>query len=82
MGTNYLPPFANGSGANVLDYASWMTLTDQQTGFQSGIARSIRCNFPWAEGAAAAHAIGSVVVANTNADATIVATALATNFGN
>lgn len=82
MGTNYLPPFANGSGANVLDYASWMTLADQQTGFQSGIARSIRCNFPWAEGAAAAHAIGSVVVANTNADATIDATALATNFGN
>lgn len=80
MATNYLPPFANASGANVIDYATWITLTDQQTGFEQGIARSIRCNFPWAEGAAAAHALGEIVIANTNQDATINASALATNL--
>ena len=80
MATNYLPPFANASGANVIDYATWITLTDQQTGFEQGIARSIRCNFPWAEGAAAAHALGEIVVANTTQDATINASALATNL--
>lgn len=80
MATNKLPPFANGTGANVLDYSAWVSLPDQQTGFESGIARSIRCNFPWAEGAAAAHALGELVVANTTADATIDASALATNL--
>lgn len=80
MATNYLPPFANGTGANVIDYATWITLPDQQTGFEAGIAKSIRCNFPWAEGAAAAYALGEIVVANTTADATINASALATNL--
>lgn len=80
MATNNLLPFANGAGANVQDEATWSSLPDVATGFQSGLAVSKNFNRILAQGGAAGYAIGKVVVDWLGQDATIDATALGTNF--
>ena len=80
MATNELLPFANGGGANVIDFSSWNALSQRQSGFVSGVASSQQFNRILAQGGAAGYVVGQMVADLANQNATIDATALYTNF--
>ena len=80
MATNELLPFANGGGANVIDFSSWNALSQRQSGFVSGVASSQQFNRILAQGGAAGYVVGQMVADLANQNATIDATTLYTNF--
>ena len=82
MADNKFTPFANGGGANVLDWSSWSALSSLiENGFQSGIAISEQFNRVFAQGSAAGYAVGQFVVDQLGVDADpLDATTLAANF--
>ena len=71
MATNFLYPFANASGANVVSGATWQAYGQRTTGFQSGIAKSEYCNYAFAQGGNPGHAIGQLIVDYAEKDATL-----------
>jgi hypothetical protein len=83
MATNKLLPFANGVGANVVDYATWSSLsTLLGQGFVTGVARSDYANRVFAQGALASYILGQFVVDQTAQDADLNETTFYTNFKN
>lgn len=83
MATNKLLPFANGIGANVIDYASWAAKTTLLSGgFVTGIAKSEEVNRLLAQGALASYILGQLVVDQTAQDADLDEATFYTNFKN
>ena len=83
MATNKLLPFANGVGANVIDYASWSAKTTLLSGgFVTGIAKSEEVNRLLSQGALASYILGQLVVDQIAQDADLNETTFYTNFKN
>lgn len=68
-GTNNFLPFGTGSSPNVIDDATYNSLTARGTGFQSGVAQSQQLNKVWRQSSVIAAAVGQLI-ANTGANAT------------
>ena len=82
MAVNQLLPFANGSQANVVDFNTWQSLAQRESGFVSGIASSQQFNRILAQGGAAGYVIGEFVKTHAGQNATIDAKTLFTNYVN
>ena len=83
MATNKLLPFANGVGANVVDFATWSgETTILSGGFVTGIAKSNYVNRLLSQGALASYALGQLVVDQTSQDADLNENTFYTNFKN
>lgn len=83
MATNWLKPFANGTGANIVSEADWSGNSMKATlaqGFQSGIAKSAEVNRALAQGTSAGYAIGQLVADYAGRDAGVDAADLYEGF--
>lgn len=83
MATNWLRPFANGTGANIVSEADWSGNSMKATlarGFQSGIAKSAEVNRALAQGTSAGYAIGQLVADYAGRDAGVDAADLYEGF--
>lgn len=80
MPTNYLTQFATSGSANLPTEATWQSLTERATGFQTGLARSSYFNRLFAQGSNAAYVIGQMVVDYASQDADLDGANLYSNF--
>jgi hypothetical protein len=66
MPTNDYLPFGTGPGANVISQASFLSLAQRPSGFQSGIAQSAQLNKVWRQSSVVAAMIAQFTADNTN----------------
>lgn len=69
MATNELLRFANGQGANVIEFSDWKSRSEVENGFVAGIARSAHMNRIFSQGALASWVMGQLIVSQLNKDA-------------
>ena len=80
MATNELLRFANGQGANVIEFSDWQSRSEVENGFVAGIARSAHMNRIFAQGALASYVMGQLIVSQLNQDAKLEDQDFYTNF--
>lgn len=69
MATNELLRFANGQGANVIEFSDWQSRSEVGNGFAAGIARSAHMNRIFSQGALASWVMGQLIVSQLDQDA-------------
>ena len=69
MATNELLRFANGQGANVIEFSDWQSRSEVENGFAAGIARSAHMNRIFSQGALASWVMGQLIVSQLDQDA-------------
>ena len=69
MATNELLRFANGQGANVIEFSDWQSRSEVENGFVAGIARSAHMNRIFSQGALASWVMGQLIVSQLDQDA-------------